>query len=90
MSLSISGFFYFFLFFFIFDTCHFTVVSRVKMTQFSPNFCKNEAILSFLKLTLNLLFYKFYGDILTKINVLIKYFYKYFKLILNSTQNIIL
>jgi len=39
-------------------------------------------------LTLNLFFYNFYGDILTKINVFIKYFYKYFKLTLNSTQNI--
>jgi len=39
-------------------------------------------------LTLNLLFYKFYGDILTKINVFIKYLYKYFKLTLNFVQNI--
>jgi len=39
-------------------------------------------------LTLNLFFYKFYGDILTKINVFIKYFYKYFKLTLNSTKTL--
>jgi len=39
-------------------------------------------------LTLNLLSYKSYGDILTKINIFIKYFYKYFKLTLNSIQNI--
>ena len=65
--------------------CHFTVVSHVKIIQFCPyicfyfqfssNFYKNEAILSILKLILNLLlFYKSYGDILTKINVFIKYF----------------
>jgi len=39
-------------------------------------------------LTLNLPFYKFYDDILTKINDFSKYIYKYFKLTLNSTQNI--
>jgi len=33
-------------------------------------------------------FYKSYGDILTKINVFIKYLYQYFKLTLNSIQNI--
>jgi len=53
-----------------------------------PNFVKNEAILSLLKLILNLIFYKSYSDILTKINVFIKYFQKYFKLTLNSIENV--
>jgi len=26
-----------FFYFFIFDTCHFTIVSRVKVTQFVPH-----------------------------------------------------
>jgi len=72
--------------------CHVSKLNLVPIFVFSSNlvlfFFKNEIILSLLKLTLNLHFYKSYGDILTKINVFIKYFYKYFKLILNSIQNI--
>ena len=76
-------------------TCHYyakyhslilnLILKFLFLSQFSSNFCKNETILSQLKLRLNLLFYKSYGDILTKINIFIKYFYKYFKLTLNST-----
>jgi len=82
--MSISGFFEFFEFFLIIYMCHFTVVPRVKMINLVPRSVFNFNLVSiFVKmkqycLSLNWYsiysFYKSYGDILTKINVFIKYF----------------